>query len=331
MKYTVGVTVGKFMPLHKGHELMIKMGSKILDDLVVLVSGTETDEIPLDVRVNWIVDFVKKSGLENVCVLRHTDKSPTPIEIDSNGTVLDEEFQQYWADEFFKHEPNLTHIVSSDWYGKTLADRMGLEWLPVDPTREMFPISATMIRENIDGMYNYISDSAKPYFQKKVVFVGPESTGKSTMSKNVASWFEGRYVPEYGRIVTEVKPDAGESEFENIFKGQKALVESAGVDKRLIVADTEAYTTFLFGQIYLDRDLECRKYHVPYDLYVLLAPTVEWVQDGNRVLEKQSIRWKFFEDMKQYLEDTGQRFVVVDDASWKDREAKVEQYVSEIL
>jgi HTH-type transcriptional repressor of NAD biosynthesis genes len=324
-----GIAIGKFMPLHKGHEHMIKFAAGMLDTLLVLVSGSEDDEIPLSERYEWVKEFVSREQLFNVCVIHHTDNSPTPINIDEDGTVLDEEFQQYWVDEFIRVSKSATHVVSSDLYGKVLAERMGLEWLPVDPNRKIVPISATAIRKDPVNNFEYISDYAasfKSSARKRITVVGAESTGKSTLTKLLAREFSGSLSTEYGRVISEARGlNLSGRDFDDIFRGQIAqdkVIEKNSVSPFMFI-DTEAYTTYLFGQIYLGKNLDYISQYAEQedkiDLYILMKSNVEFVQDGGRILEEQSRRDKFFDDMKSFLVMNNKNYVIIDEDNHRKR------------
>lgn len=324
----VGIAVMKAMPLHKGHELLIELGATVMDELHIVVSGKETDQIDLEVRYNWVHEFVYDRRLNNVNVHLHTDCSPDPIEIDEHGTVLDEEFQQYWADQFVQIDRNVTHLVTSDMYGKVLAERMGLEWFAIDPLRENVEISATKIRNDPVKHFNFISDAAKPYYAKTVAIVGPESVGKSTMTKYLAKLFNGSAVNEFGRTLSVAKAhDLDTVDFIDIADGQAKLIEIAtrNATSPFVFTDTEAYTTYLFSDIYLnyldDRILNVAR-DQDIDLYIVLAPTVDWVDDGERVVSKQEGRQKFFDDLIEHLKADGKNYVVIDDPNFDKREER---------
>lgn len=297
----VGITIGKFMPLHAGHELMIEFGIAMCNEFNIIVSGKETDVIPLSVRWAWVNE--KYGHLPNVFVHDHTDESPTPINVDEHGTVLDPEYQEYWKNEFTRMAPHATHFVSSDMYGKTMADLLGIKWLPVDPKREMINISATQIRDDVEYNFNMISDVAKPYFVHKIAIVGPESCGKSTLVRDLANHFGGSIVNEYGRTLSEVKEnDLTVEDFMDIVHGQQALIDIAVKNAKspFVFIDTEAYTTYLFSKVYLGEYIEeiAEFGHTQeIDHYIVLSPTVEWVNDGTRVLGDQEKREKFYEDI----------------------------------
>jgi HTH-type transcriptional repressor of NAD biosynthesis genes len=297
---------------------MIEFGAAMLDKLTVVVSGKPTDEITVAQRYNWVCEFVEKNNWRNVGVIYHIDKSPTPINIDTDGTVLDVDFQLYWANEFSKMATDATHIVSSDKYGQVIADRMNLKWLPVDPDRENVEISATKIRKNPTKYFKYISDVAKPYYVKKVAIVGPESTGKSTLVKSLGKFLKGSVVHEYGRTISEAKKnDLDLSDFMDITYGQQALIDIAvrNATTPLVITDTEAFTTYLFSKVYLGelkKEILDVAADQEIDLYVVLSPNVNWVDDGTRVLGKQAEREQFFEDIVSLLEHKGANYVVVD-------------------
>lgn len=343
---TVGVTVGKFMPLHKGHELMIEFGSRMLDEFHVFVSGTaETkfsseEPFTIEQRCRWVKDFIFKHELDNVTVHYHVDKSPTPINIDENGTVLDEGFQSYWANELFSI-PALTHIVSSDMYGKTLANLMGLRWLPVDPKREMVNISATKIRSDYTKYFDYISDSAKPDLVKTVAIVGPESVGKSTLLKDLKDIVGCSIVTEYGRTLSEAKDNnLTNRDFRYIADAQFHLIQMAKERAKipLVVADTEAFTTLLYAETYLKGDLdEYTKDYIEYtaieqpiDHYIVLAPTVPWVDDGTRVQSSEEQREQFFVDIVELLKYNNKDYTIIDDEDYLKRGFKVDSTIKKL-
>lgn len=337
MTKRVGVTIGKFMPLHLGHELLIKMGSDLTDEFHVIVSGKETDKIPLSIRAGWVLDFCVKEKLINITVHKHTDKSPTPINIDEKGTVLDVDFQLYWANEFSKLVPDATHIVSSDMYGKVLADRMSLEWLPVDPDREAVPISGTEIRADITKNFKYVSSVARNHYIKKVAIIGAESTGKSTLTKYMAKVTNSAYAPEYGRTLSVNKDNVlTEDDFYDIIDGQSVLIDHAAATTQspFVFTDSEAYTTFLYHTEFLGKvhpSMDLYGMHQDFDLYVLLLPDVKWVDDGTRTMADQQKREKFTSDLKDFLDTYKKPYIVIGGSDFADRRAKAKSEILDFL
>ena len=53
----VGFTIGKFAPLHKGHEALIEKGIKENDEFYILINDTEKTSVPLETRANWLKEL----------------------------------------------------------------------------------------------------------------------------------------------------------------------------------------------------------------------------------------------------------------------------------
>ncbi len=55
MEKTHGLTLGKFAPLHNGHQLVIETALSEMDEVTVIIyDAPETTSIPLNIRSNWI-------------------------------------------------------------------------------------------------------------------------------------------------------------------------------------------------------------------------------------------------------------------------------------
>lgn len=313
------------MPFHKGHELMIDFGISMCDTMNVLVSGRMEDEIPVALRHKWVAD--KYYPDPNVIITPDFDTIPDP-EFDALGVGIGDKFWNAWVNKIKTIYPEeIDAVFVNDPYGQRLAEELGVIWIPIDPGRESIDISATKIRSNNSMYYDYLPDNVKQYYQKKIVIVGPESTGKSTMTKTLADYYNAGYVHEYGRTLSSIRgTDITENDFRAIIAGHNTLVKNVQEMNRVVFVDTEAYTTYLFAEIYnvasedLIADILMQSHHRDnYDLYVLLAPTVKWVDDGTRLLPDQKVREKFFNDMKDYLDDKNRTYVIIDSDDYETR------------
>lgn len=329
-----GITCGKFMPFHKGHELMIDFAAAMLDHVVVMVAGRETDVIPLSKRYKWVEKTYRHNP--KVSVVRFVDDITYEGEPDADGTIHDPMFWKKWVVAFHAAAPTATHFFSSDQYGKVAAEKLGIEWLPVDPDREMVRVSGTKIRGATARNFDYLTLEAKKDLVKKIVVIGPESTGKSTLTVSLADHFGTSFTNEWGRTISVAKDKLTEADFENIAVAQNTLVDIAIKNSSggVVFSDTEAYTTYLFGQLYLDQDMEAIKQRAigqKFDLYVLLAPTVKWVQDGSRVIEKQAARENFFNALRSFLVENKKSFVVIDAVDFEARTNQAIEAVQQLL
>lgn len=120
---------------------------------------------------------------------------------------------------------------------------------------------------------------------RKIAIVGPESTGKSTISMQLARHYQTRWVPEYARYYCAalVEPCTVQDEI-NMFHGQLALEDAclAVADQPLIICDT----TILTVKIWCDAMLGATPVLVldtlaqrPYDHYLLMDIDLPWEDD----------------------------------------------------
>ena len=126
---------------------------------------------------------------------------------------------------------------------------------------------------------------------KKIVVIGPESTGKSTLCKELAEHFQTVWCEEYAReYLLEHGKEYNYDDLLIIAKGQVALEDayinkaSAG-GKDLLFIDTDMYVMkvwceYAFGQChsFIINELAERK----YDLYLLCNIDLPWASDELR-------------------------------------------------
>ena len=152
---------------------------------------------------------------------------------------------------------------------------------------------------------------------KKIVIIGPESTGKSTLCKNLAAHYKTAWVKEYAReyllnngtaysfenLLTIAKGQIDNEEF-----GIKNLVAQSSspltTHNSPLIIDTDMYVLkvwceFVFGQCHhwiLNRIVER-----PYDLYLLCNIDLPWVKDELREYPDLTTREKLYHHYKDIL------------------------------
>lgn len=154
----------------------------------------------------------------------------------------------------------------------------------------------------------------------RIVVIGPESTGKSTLSERLAGHYGTLWCPEYARsYLQENGRDYGFDSLLRIAQGQieleDGLAEKAVSDwmrrpqqartpRPLLFVDTDMYvmkvwSEFVFGRCHpwiLDRIVE-RK----YELYLLCHTDLPWVQDELREYPDPSIRMELLRIYREHL------------------------------
>jgi NadR type nicotinamide-nucleotide adenylyltransferase len=158
---------------------------------------------------------------------------------------------------------------------------------------------------------------------KKIVVIGPESTGKSTLCEKLANHFHANWCPEYAREYLLVHgTNYTYDTLLDIAKGQIALEEKAIHEiesippptavassfpppaARLLFIDTDMYVMdvwckFVFGKTHswiLNRIIE-RK----YDLYLLCNVDMPWVKDELREYPDLARREKLYRIYREIM------------------------------
>ena len=321
-KYKYGVIIGKFYPLHKGHEYLIRTGIENCDLLTVLVCTLERETIPGKLRHIWV-----KETFPECRVIHVSDDLPQYPEEHPD-------FWSIWKSVIIKNHPEkIECILSSEEYGNTLSEILDCIHLQVDPERKNFTVSGTMCRKDPIKYWDLLSVSARPYFLKRVVITGSESTGKTTLCRKLAEYFHTEWVPEYGRIYLENKGSEMEkSDLEIIGKGQAELEDRLSLSaEKVLICDTDLIITEMYSEWYYSFCPESVRKEIirrKYDLHILLEPDVPWVKDGLRDFPDRRI--EFRDELLRKLAEYGCRTVRVS-GNYEDRFEKTVKLILDIL
>ena len=130
---------------------------------------------------------------------------------------------------------------------------------------------------------------------KRVVIVGAESTGKTTLAMALAEHYQTTWVPEFGRLYTEARRPRGElwhsDEFTFIATEQVRMEDAlARIANRVLICDTDAFATAIWHERYLGKPSAevlaiARR---ACDLYILTDVDTPFVADDIR--DGESIR-----------------------------------------
>jgi HTH-type transcriptional repressor of NAD biosynthesis genes len=242
MKKT-GLTLGKFAPLHKGHQFMIETALSEVDELIVLIYDTDVVDVPLNIRAGWI-----KKLYPQVTVIEAWD-GPDGYSSERAFEIIQE---QYIIKTL--NGRKITHFYSSEFYGAHVSKALGAVDRRLDETRQTVPVSATLVRSNPWQYRQLISDVVYRDLITKVVFVGAMSTGKSTITEALAERYHTTFASEYGRDYwTEHQVDRRISfeAFDEIAVGHLKREEEALVNaNKYLFVDTNAITTYMYALDY---------------------------------------------------------------------------------
>jgi len=335
--YKSGLVLGRFEPLHRGHIFLITTAAKGCENLTVLACSLErVDIIPGHLRYGWVKSFCDSYNDKNIIVTHITEELPQYPEEHP-------QFWDIWCDLIKENCPDIEVIYSSEDYGFELAKRLNIQHELVDKEREKHPISGTKIRENPYENWQFINQKARPYFINRVYFLGPESTGKTTISKILADKYQVNWVPEYGRIFYEKNNGKIElMDFPEIVIKQREIENSLAerTQDKLIFCDTETITTKIFCELYYPEEYskleEFFNFHIKKQLenkchfFVMEPNNVDSVQDGTRKYISKEERNNHFKRIIQELNKWGLSYTVLT-GDYNDRNKSVEIFVKQVL
>jgi HTH-type transcriptional regulator, transcriptional repressor of NAD biosynthesis genes len=296
-RYRLGLVVGKFAPLHLGHERLIQHAARQCDRLLILsYTKPEFARCEVAARRRWLAArfpdhemlVIDDAWLQDACAVRGIEFRPLP----DNGA--DDPTQQrtlaWLLHDVLGRAPDA--MFSSEAYGppcaRVLSDRLGhrVDAVVVDPERVTVPIRARHIRQDPQRHAQWLAPVVRAAFVRRVVVLGGESSGKTTLAAALAAHFATVWAPEYGRELWTVQGGVlSEPDLLRIARTQVAREESALLSARgLLFCDTSPLTTFGYSRWMFGRaDAALAKLAArAYDAAVLCGPDFPFVQDGTR-------------------------------------------------
>ncbi|WP_433765282.1 DUF4301 family protein [Flavobacterium ginsenosidimutans] len=165
----------------------------------------------------------------------------------------------------------------------------------------------------------------------KIALFGPESTGKTTLAKQLADYYETEWVPEFARDYLQEKWEENKhicvaDDMMPIAYGQTALEnERLKKAKKYLFCDTNLMVTKVFSEIYYgfcDPLLNEAALNHEYDLVFLTDIDVPWEKDDIR--DTPNGRETVFSVFKQTLIDTKKPFITLSG----DKETRLEKAIT---
>jgi HTH-type transcriptional repressor of NAD biosynthesis genes len=282
---TKAFVFGKFLPFHKGHEAMIHFALSKCDFLTVLVCCSDKETIPDFIRKSWIEQtFVQQKNIE-IQIFNYAE-SELP-----NSSVSSRTISETWATVFKKLLPDCNLLITSEPYGDFVAEYMKIQHITFDLKRTQFPVSASAVRNDIFGNWQFLPDSVKPYFALKVAILGTESTGKTTLTEKLARYYNCGYVLEAARAII---PDSNSFTFDDLpvvaTAHAQRITEAITGSSPLVIIDTDIHITISYAKFTFGQTLEVSPeiYEInKAGLYLYLNNDAVYMQDGTRLSENE--------------------------------------------
>ena len=307
---TTGLVLGKFAPLHKGHEWLIQTAVEENDRVIVMIyDAPDVTSIPLPVRSHWL-----KALWPDVQIIEAWDR---PLQIGDTPEI--KKLHEAYILKTLDGQP-ISRFYSSEFYGQHVSEALGAQDRRIDPDRRRFPVSATAIRENAYAQRQYIPPIVYRDLIAKVVFLGAPSTGKTTLACKLAKVHGTVWMPEYGREYWYAHQSNRRLTLEQlveIAEGHRLREDSRTLDAdQTIFVDTDATTTFMFSMYYHGKahsrlaDLAAQTRH-RYDLFFLCNTDIPYDDtwdrsgDANRQVFQAQIKADLLERRIPFITLTG--------------------------
>ena len=379
---SVGICFGGYCPMHQGHLDAIMRAKKENDCCYVVVCGYDDEtravdaHLPLKTRYSLVKKLFHDDEQIRVLQVNDTelgiDESMSPdnwqIWTSQIARLIDQDVKQRGEESFFFQDS--THYF---WYVGEQKYQDDLQTLQKSSILQNHPkithpqfssvvlmdktnlISAEDIREFPARHWDKIAWPFRPFFSANILITGTASEGKSTLTRDIANYFNLLYVEEFARTYMiqneKADPELMVSDFrEFLIEQRRDLLQkiNSRANNGVVVSDTDNVVTLMYAKSYADDaniDMTQADYESLYALaqglkneivwnkIFLLPPKNDYVDDGCRYMNQSSMdeRNKNFKILLDLLEEFGwrDRVEVLNGGYWENF-LRVKNYIDEL-
>ncbi|HAI3705838.1 TPA: AAA family ATPase [Escherichia coli] len=288
-RFVTGLVVGKFAPLHCGHERLINTALAQCEELFIIsYSVPEMPDCEPEKRLTWLqVRFPRATVLVLTPELIARYNLPAIPHNDADADI----HRHYVATlclQVLRCRPHAVFTAEDygDGFAKVLTKRFAqpVEHIRLQRPRGDKSPSGTLIRSDVHHYRYMLAHDVYRSFVRRICLLGGESTGKSTLSKALADVLDTAYVTEFGRDYWEEKNGVLTADDLLHIAREQVRREQQAEANRYLICDTSPLTTLFYA---LDQ-----YGHAPqelhqlaereYSLVVLCGAEFPFVQDGTR-------------------------------------------------
>lgn len=313
-RFQLGLVVGKFAPLHTGHEWLIAQAARQSEALLILsYTQPEFAGCSVPTRRAWLaeraagheVHVIDNAWLAQRCT--HLGIAAQLVPPNTASDLVQQHFLAWLLISVMQRQPDA--LFCSENYGPpcaaVLSARLGhpVQAVVLDQPRQHQPISATQLRADPGLHAAWLAPCVRAQLARRVLLLGGESSGKSTLAAALANDFATTWVAEYGRELWEAQggalqePDMLRIAQEQVRRENAAwqqaqarayLATRTGGYPPLVFCDTSPLTTAYYSHWMFQRVAPqlAALTQRPYDAIILCLPDFAFVQDGTRCSSK---------------------------------------------
>ncbi|MGX4593886.1 nicotinamide-nucleotide adenylyltransferase [Leuconostoc sp. JNUCC 76] len=330
----IGVFFGTLAPMHVGHQAEIYKAAALNDGVVVIASGYTNDRgyqigLSVEKRFRYLREAFSDETDIKVDYINEDNIPMMPDGWDEWTRIIVETVKR----NIVNKDATITFYTGEKDYKKQLETRLPKngQFKVSLMDRTVLKISATDIRKDPIGNWDYINRVFRRHFAKKVTVMGSASTGKSTLVRRLARTSNSPFSEEYAR---EYQEKSNVSDEELVVKDYIRLIQgqydansreiNSPANNGLTIFDTDAMVTKVYADMWLN-DVDNAQLKPLFDntigeelidLILLIPPVTPYVDDGfrNMTTSDNDSRWAFHRHLLEVIEEYGftDKLVILD-------------------
>lgn len=232
-----GIVVGRFLPPHRGHELVFHFAQAFVRDLTLLVRVSPEDEIPAETRLGWLRELFGSAWVQPITDPEGLDGA------DITGLTA------HWTKAIQADLLPPAFVFGSDGSAAELARQLGARYVAVDPERQAVPVSSSEIRKDPRAAWRFLAPCVRAHYALRVHVVGAEQTGKTTLVRHLAQHYHTANTTEYARTLYPAGTGWQAADTQMIARAQ--LAQEAAMARqcnRVLFCDTDLLSVELWSE-----------------------------------------------------------------------------------
>ena len=345
--------------MHRGHLDAIMRAKKENEKVYVIVCGYDNEEragninMTLKERTAIVRKIFRNDEIIKVLTINDTDLGIDESMSKENWIIWQNKVAELLYSTL-KYSDEIMWYVAEPYY-KEMLETYNILKAKVTLIDKVVPVSGTLIRENPLKYWKYIVREYRNNLCKNILITGTASEGKTTLVRDISTYFGIDHSEEFGRddLLAKCKTDTDltADDFVDFLIGQSVDVCSRvrNNDQGVFISDTDNLVTLMYASAYADdpnipitkdeyesKVLPTAKSlagRVKWDKIFLLPPKNKFVDDGSRYMKQSTIdeRIANFNRLVELLKQFGLwDKVEILDGDFKSNFEKVKNYINKL-
>lgn len=346
--------------MHRGHLDSIMRAKKENDKVYVIVCGYDNEErsgnirMTLKERTAITRKIFANDEIINVLSINDTQLGIDESMSDNNWVIWQKEVMRQLKITPSHDGVSITWYVAEPYY-KEMLEKHNLLNARTTLIEKIVPVSGTFIRQNPIKYWKYVVKEFRNNLCKNILITGTASEGKTTLVRDISTYFGINHSEEYGRedllIKGKTDIDLTADDFVDFLIGQSLDMRKRVInnDNGVFISDTDNLVTLMYALAYTEdpavpitkeeywekvypvaKALEGR---LVWDKIFMLPPKNKFVDDGSRYMKQASINERVanFKRLTELIKEFGLwDKVEILDGDFKSNYNRVKDYINSL-